>query len=227
MFDESHLQGIRVLELVDEHEVESLRPAPARLGVAPEQPHRQGDEIGEVQGLRGREALLVARVDPRGLGVAIPFRLLGGLLGPQQRVLVALDHRAGGLRREAALGQRQLLEDALEQGELVVGVVDRELAGEAERLPLPAQDLDARGVKGAEPEIAGLAAEALLETRAHFAGGLVGEGEAEDAPGRRALAHQAPDPLGEHAGLAAAGAGDDEAGPLTVVHGLLLGRIEL
>ena len=119
------------------------------------------------------------------------------------------------------------IDELLEQGQLVLGVVDARVGRDAQRLALAAQDAQPGRVEGAEPQAPGAIAERRLQPPAHLAGGAVGEGEAEDAPGRRALLDEAPDALGEHARLAAASAGDDEAGPLPVIDGLLLGCVEL
>ena len=54
------------------------------------------------------------------------------------------------------------------------------------------------------------AAGELLDALAHLAGGLVGEGDGEDAIGPHAAAQQLGDAEGDDARLARAGAGEDE-----------------
>ena len=51
----------------------------------------------------------------------------------------------------------------------------------------------------------------------HLPGGLVGEGEEEDALGRDAPFKESGDPVGDDAGLAAPGSGDDEDGSISAV----------
>jgi hypothetical protein len=68
-------------------------------------------------------------------------------------------------------------------------------------------------MKGADPQRADRLPEDLLQARAHLAGGLVGEGHRHDAVGRDALnLHQPGNAVHQHAGLAAAGAGQDQHG---------------
>ena len=54
--------------------------------------------------------------------------------------------------------------------------------------------------------------EQIGDTPHHFAGGLVGERQQQDAVGGNALFEQIGDAIGERAGLARTGAGDDERG---------------
>ncbi len=57
--------------------------------------------------------------------------------------------------------------------------------------------------------------EQLVDALAHFAGGLVGEGDGEDGVGRDVfLLDQPGDAMGDDAGFAGAGAGEDEQGAL-------------
>ena len=71
------------------------------------------------------------------------------------------------------------------------------------------------------------AAEEAREAIAELAGGLVGEGEHADAPRRHADgADEVGDAMDDDAGLAAAGARDDEQRTIDVLHGLLLRLVE-
>ncbi len=54
--------------------------------------------------------------------------------------------------------------------------------------------------------------EQIRDAAHHFAGGLVGERQQQDAVGGDALFEQVSDAIGERARLARAGAGDDERG---------------
>ena len=58
--------------------------------------------------------------------------------------------------------------------------------------------------------VAQFLAEQIRDAAHHFAGGLVGEGQQQDAVGGDALFEQVRDAVGERAGLARAGAGNDE-----------------
>ena len=66
------------------------------------------------------------------------------------------------------------------------------------------------GVEGAAPELAGICPGEGGDSLQHFAGGFVGEGEQQNAPGGHAVLQQPGYAVGEGAGLAAAGTGNDE-----------------
>ena len=73
----------------------------------------------------------------------------------------------------------------------------------------------------------GARADQRLNTFTHFGGSLVGECDSEDLAGGRAVGcEQVSDAVGEHAGLAGAGARDDEQGRARVHHGFFLPFIE-
>ncbi len=62
----------------------------------------------------------------------------------------------------------------------------------------------------------------------HLVGGFIGESESENVFAReiRIGFEQSADTLDDHAGLAGAGAGDDEQRTIAVFDGALLGRVE-
>ena len=67
----------------------------------------------------------------------------------------------------------------------------------------------------------------LPDPLAHLRRRLVGEGDREDLPRPGgAGGEQVGDPVGEHAGLAGAGPGQHQQGPLAVHDRLALGRVE-
>ena len=73
----------------------------------------------------------------------------------------------------------------------------------------------------------GARADQRLNTLTHFGGSLVGEGDGENLAGGRAVGcEQVGDAVGEHAGLAGAGARDDEQGRAGVQHGFFLAFVE-
>jgi hypothetical protein len=84
-------------------------------------------------------------------------------------------------------------------------------------------------VDGLDPEVGRPGrAEQPEEPLAHLAGGLVGEGDGQDVPGEDALLlHQPGDPVDDDAGLAAAGAGQDQQRPVAVDHRLALGLVQV
>ncbi len=113
--------------------------------------------------------------------------------------------------------QAELLVDRAQNRDLVVIVVDGELRGESradlrQRRSFAPEQTDAEGVKrGNCRGVARLARNQGTDALAHFAGGLVGEGDGQDGPsGDLVGADQVRDAVRDHAGLAAARAGQDE-----------------
>ena len=71
-------------------------------------------------------------------------------------------------------------------------------------------------------------AEQLVDALGHFAGGLVGEGDGEDGVGRDVFLLDEPgDAMGDDAGFAGAGAGEDEQGAFGGLDGGALFGIEI
>ena len=65
-------------------------------------------------------------------------------------------------------------------------------------------------MKRAAPETTRLEAGELVHAVEHFFGSLIGEGEQQDFAGADALREEVGDAVGERAGLAGAGPGEDE-----------------
>ena len=152
--------------------------------------------------------------------------------GAEALVLGARDGAQDAAGGVGAGVDAELDERALDDGQLVGVVVDDEAAGHADGLAVAAQDLGADGVEGAQrhaarAEVVGAAGQQRLDAGAHLAGGLVGEGDGEDAPGRHAgLADEVGDAVGDDAGLAGPRPGEDEERAGGAGDGLSLGGVE-
>ena len=121
----------------------------------------------------------------------------------------------------------EVVEALLDQAARVGGVVDRELARVAEPVGVGAEHPGAGRVEGHHPHRAGGAADQQLDPLAHLLRRLVGERDRQDlVRPRLAGAEQVGDPVGEHAGLARAGAGQDQQRPLAVRDGVALGLVQ-
>ena len=97
----------------------------------------------------------------------------------------------------------------------------------AEPLGVDAQHPRAGGVEGRHPHRPHRAADQLADPLAHLGRRFVGEGDREDLAGPGvAGGEQVGDPVGQDAGLARAGAGEDQQRPLAVFDRLALGRVE-
>jgi len=218
------LHAVGVLELVDQHVVEALGDLVRGRRVAQAQLQRRDQQAAEVGGVGGRQALLVQLVGARDH----VFEVVAGLKrrGGDALVLGAIDRRQHLAHGEHALGHLQVRQHAAEQALLVVVVVDDEVLAQTHRLAPVAQQARRHRVERAHPQPVGGAADQLLEPRPHLAGGLVGEGQGQDALGVDAVRDQVRDAHRQHPGLAAAGSGEDQQGTAAVGDGLALGIVE-
>ncbi len=133
------------------------------------------------------------------------------MFGAPAFVLLRVDPPCDLARRETGLVQFQLLHHPLDQADLVIAVQHLEGFRQLRFLPVQAQQAVGQAMESADPHAAAAVAQLQVGARAHLAGGLVGEGHRQDAVGRHALDFIEPgDAVGEHAGLAGAGAGQDQ-----------------
>ena len=146
------LGDVGVLVLVDQRVAEAALVVGEHVGVLQEQAQHLEQQVAEVGGVELLEALLVGGVERRSLalgeGEGLPAR---HLVGREAAVLPAVDQGGQLARRPAVLVQPLALDHLLDEADLVVGVEDGEARLEAHQLGMPAQDLDADGVEGAEP----------------------------------------------------------------------------
>ena len=127
-------------------------------------------------------------------------------------VLRTIDQGQQDGRREPPLVQSEIFEALPDHGALVVVVEDQEVPAHAHALAVPAEDPAADVMECADPDRPRhRRPHQPVDTHPHLVGGFVGERDGQHA-GRRdaAGAQQVCDPIGEHAGLSAAGAGQDQ-----------------
>ena len=221
------LGAVGVLVLVHHDVAEPLLIGGPHIFVVLQQQVAVQQHVVEVHGVGGLEALLEPRVHARGLlahRVGGPGLEVGGHHQVVLRLRDAVHQRIHG---EALRVDVQAGHDVLVQALQIVGIVDREALGEAEPLGVGAQDAPAHGVEGGHPHAAGPPAHQLPQTLAHLGSGLVGEGDGEDLPGRRqVLLDDVGDAVGQHAGLAGAGAGQHQQRALGGDDGLALGVVQ-
>ncbi len=228
-FEPGVLRLVGVLIFVDEDVAEALAVALQHVGMRAEDGEHVEQQVAEVAGVQGAQAVLVGGIELAAAAGTEALRLaeVYFLRGPAA-ILPAVDE-AGELARGPALlveigGADQLLEHA----QLVVGVEDGEVGLQADELGMAAEHARGDRVEGAEPghpldRAAGDFRDALL----HLARGLVGEGDGEDlARPRLAGSDQIGEAGGEGGGLAGAGAGEDQHRAFGREHGLPLRRVE-
>ena len=218
---------VGVLVLVDEDPAEAGGVAVADLLEELEQVDRAEQEVVEVHRVHAVDLALVVLVDVGDRLLEERADELAVVLGRAELVLGVGDLRLHRARREALDVDVEVVEALLDQPARVGRVVDRELARVAEAVGVGAQHPRAGRVERHHPHRAGRAADQQLDPLAHLLGGLVGEGDREDLVGPRlAGPQQVGDPVREHAGLARAGAREDQQRPLAVRHRVALGLVQ-
>jgi hypothetical protein len=130
------------------------------------------------------------------------------------------DHRLHGPRGQALLVEAELGRDHLHEAPAVGVVVDGEARAVPQAVAVHAQDAQAGRVEGGDPHLLGRVADKVDDARPHLVGRLVGEGDGEDAPGRRVTGgEQVGDAPRQHPGLARARARHDQQRPTPVLDG--------
>ena len=149
------------------------------------------------------------------------------MLRPTTFVLLRVDPPHQLARRETAFVEFEIGADALDQPQLVVGIEHLEALRQFRFLPVQAQQAVRDAVEGADPQAARAVAEQAFDAAAHFGGGLVGEGDGQDAVRRHADDFVEPaDAVREHARLAGTGAGEHEVMTGRRGDGLALGFVQ-
>ena len=210
--DPQVLRPVGVLVLVDVEVAPALLVLGEDVGRLVEQPDGLEQEVVEVERVRLAQPLLVAGRQARDRPLAVVRRVLGQERRVEHLVLGPADGPEDRARPELA-GQRHVLlaQDLLHQRGLVVGVVDDEAAADPDGLAVGPQHARGERMERARhhvpPALADQADDPLAELRRR----PVGEGHRQDPPRGDVLdADQVGDPVGEDAGLARAGAGQDQ-----------------
>ena len=216
------LRGVGVLVFIDQHMADQALPFLAHGFMVLQQFERQADQVVEINALVGRKPFLVVRHDARDDAFVVILRRSSGAFGVVPEVLPQADGplptaRRGGIDRAAGV-----FEDAVD----VVAVEDRELRLEAERGAVLAQHAHTQRVEGADQHVFGRSPDQVLGAFAHFAGGLVGEGDGGNALGLQPGLDQACDLVRDDARLARSRASKHQTGAVHVIDGFLLGQVQ-
>ncbi len=179
------------------------------VGVGREQREVMQQQIAEIDGVQGEQSLLIFAEELAAAAIRDHGGLVrGNLVRREAAILPAIEGREQHARRHAPVIDVGRGDDLLHQAQLIVGIQDGEIRLEPDALGVPSQD--AR-MERAEPEPVHGGADGCLEPRAHFARGLVREGDREQ------LARKSPPcgknvgkPRGEHACFAGAGASEHQ-----------------
>ena len=209
VFQQAVLRAVGILAFVHQQVADALAPGRGQVRIVFQQHQGQPDQIVEIHRVERAQALLVARIQGRSLALAQAARRFLRLLGRQAFVLGARDQAAQGFERILfQSARREILDDA----HLVVAVEDREPAPQLRTLVLDLQEPQPQRMEGGNGQALGLVApDPLGDTLAHFARGLVGEGDRGDVPGIvPAAGDQMRDFFRDHPRLAPAGTGENQ-----------------
>ncbi len=225
LLDEQVLRPVGVLVFVHHHVVELVRVALANRGVLIKELDGRQEQVVEIERARVLQRLDVALEQLADFailripGVREGLRALHAVL----RVADAAEHHP----RLVRLGVEVIvLEQLLDDGLLIGGVVDREIAAQADVVRLATQQARAQRVEGRHPHRAAVRVEQPLDALAHFLGGLVGEGDRHDLIGiRNFFGDEIGDAMRDDARLSRACAGENQQRTVRLADGFLLRRI--
>ena len=183
------LEVVRVLILVYQHIFELTLVVLEHIRALAEEAHRVVEQVVEVHGPGGEQALGVELVDLRRLAqahVAGSAVALGEELGREQLVARGIQPREHAFGRVDLVVQVQLAQYGAHDAQSVGRIVDGEIPRVAKAVGVPAQDAHAGRVEGAGPDVVRLRPQHGLQARFKLVCGLVGEGDGDDAPGLHA-----------------------------------------
>src|SRR6266849_1840769 len=207
------LHAVGVLIFIDVDVLEAGLPLFADGGGFAQQLHATQQEIVKIESVAFVEQLFVGGVDVGDLASIFVDRAGAKIFGRLAVVLGIADAAENVARRERVVVDLQVGHGQLDGGELVVVIVDGEIAREAGIRRFAAKKAGAKRMKGGEPGLRGRHAGAQQQVRdaiAHFLGGFVGEGDREDGFGGDTAGNEIGHAEGDGASLAGSGSGEKE-----------------
>ena len=146
-----------------------------------EQLHSFENQIVKIHGVGVPQALLIEGIGLGNLGKPeIQARLSGEFLRGNQGILGPGNLSQHRLYRQHLLLNAQGFQALLHAG--IVGVVNGEVAGIPQTVPVPAENPGAGGVEGRGPDVLPLLAQHGAETVFQLSGGLIGKGNGQNPP---------------------------------------------
>ncbi len=222
--DQAVLGLVDVLVLVHQAIAKPFLVTGEKIGMGFEQSNRVEQEVVEIHGVVLAELGLVKGVHLGRLLHEKAARLLSVRLDVDQLVLRGADegmHRPG---THFLLVPFEVPKGFLDEGQLVVGVVNRETGFITEFFRVGLEEAQAKRVEGADEQVAARrgphqAEDAVL----HRAGRLVGEGDPQEVEGRDLVfLEQAAHAVRDDAGFSGARARENQGGAVAMQDGLPL-----
>ncbi len=220
------MQLVGVLKLVDEDVPEARLIMGAQRRIVREQFETAQQQFREIDDAFALALLVVGFVEFDEFAVEV----VGGVdvFRPQALLFGIVDEVLEIFRRVLFVVDVEALHQTLDRGELVGGIENLEGGGQTGVAMMCAQHAVAQTVEGADPHAARVDGQERRQARHHFARGFVGEGHREDRGRRRQAVLDKPrDTRDQHAGLAAARAGEDERGLVGERDGGVLFGVEI
>ena len=205
------LRAVRVLVFIDEDVLVAVLPPLEGAIARREKADREEQQVVEVERVVLAQQRFVPRPHERGDALELALRRRGHVGRSVQLVLRAGDRRGDRAGRDHLLGDA-LVGHRLAQERALVGlVVDRERPIDANDRPVVAEQPRAEAVERTDRQLPDpLPIQQAVEPLAHLTRSLVREGHREDRPRGHPLADEVRDAVCEDAGLARAGAGEDQ-----------------
>ena len=205
------LRVVRILILVYMDIMEAIAIRLQHRRMVRQQLERFHQQVVEIERVRAAQLLLVFGVIiVNQLAAVVAVRLLEPLVRPEQVIFRIGNLCADLFNRQILIVDVQLLAQVLQNGRLVVVVVDGEAAGIAQPLDIAPEDARAAGVERGNPHISGAVVRQPVDALAHFPGGLVGEGNRQDLRGGHAQFQKVRDAAGQRTGFSRTRPGQDQ-----------------
>ena len=226
--DEGVLHRVGVLVFVHQQPLKPFPVEGADLREAGQESDGLDHHIAEIEGVALFEALLIGGVNfhhPLVVGVTGGDR--ADILREKATVFKIVNPSGNRFGGKALFVQVHFGNDVLQKPFAVAVVINGKRGLKTEVVDVAAEDAAAGGVKGGdERQVA--PAQQFADPLCHFPRRLVGEGNGHDVPGAYPpLPDQVGDAVGDDAGFARSGAGQDQQRPLAVQHSFLLGGVEV
>ena len=220
------LDGVGILKFIHQHVTEARAVVLEKRGIFLPDLVRTQQQLGEINDAAPPASLLVGVINLDQLA-ACRIAVILQVLGPQTLVFLRVDEPQDFTRDPAGLVEFERLQNLAQQACLILRVENLEALRQAGLAPMQPQQPVGETVEGAYPERPAGVPEQPLDTAAHFRGGLVGEGDREDAVRRDPLYLNEPGhAVHQHARLAAARAGQHQRRLERRGHRLALGIVQ-
>jgi len=215
------LEGVGILEFVDEEVTVAVLEQFAFGGEFAEEACGEQEEIVEVNGVEILEFGFVTGIDGAEKRGLVDVRGAAAVLG-------LADDGARHVRLELFVFGGGAGDDPFDEPHRLPFVEDGEVLFVAELLDPDPENTDAERVEGAKRHFASLIR--LIHRRQplpHLVGSFVGEGDPQDMLRLHPIVEKADNAGGDDPGFTGAGSGEDQERTFTVEDGLLLDRVEV